>query len=165
VVVIALLVITSVCEPNVAPRPVSDSTEQYHGGEVPVDDNVYTIRGVVIGQPIQMVRLVEPAYVKESGELVNAQAEGKSLVRLLVHDVDPETRLATTAGSILLKATDIKAAGLQPNDVVTFRCRAQYEAVAAVRKRETFQADRVGTWELDYCRLATPLVSWPLGER
>jgi hypothetical protein len=41
---------------------------------------------------------------------------------------------------------------------VTFKCRAQYEAVAAVRENESFNQAKVETWELDYCRMATPVI-------
>ena len=34
----------------------------------------------------------------------------------------------------------------------------QYEALAAVRDNEKFSKTKVETWELDYCRLASPVI-------
>ena len=84
--------------------------------------------------------------------------KGKNL-RLLVHSVEPATPLAQPDRIVLIKTSDTKASALLTGDIVTFRCRAQYKAVAAVRENEDFYPSKVATWELDYCRLATPVIS------
>lgn len=152
------------CEHNVAPEPDSDSQQNYDGGQIPVDDNIYVIRGTV--QDVNsLVRQVAPAQGSVSvingvgsGSFIGEQQAGKGFVRVEVLSVAPATELAAAGNVVILKTTDTKAAALSEGDTVTFKCRAQYEAIAAVREAETFNAEKLATWELDYCRLASPIV-------
>ncbi|MCI0438548.1 MAG: hypothetical protein L0177_05395 [Chloroflexi bacterium] len=163
-----LILLLVACEFNAPPRPESDSGQAYDaGGERrPVDDNVYTITGQVVADVQTMSRQTSPAegsYNPYTGSYFGAQFGGKGFVRLLVHSVEPSTPLAQVDQIVLIKTSDTKASALLVGDIVTFRCRAQYEAVAAVRINEAFYAatiEKVETWELDYCRLATPIISF-----
>ncbi len=153
-----------------APQPASDSPQIYEtGARVPVDDTVYLISGQVVGDIASLSGQTAPAqgditglgargigYV--GGSYFGAEFGGKGFVRLLVHTAEPTTRLAPPEEIVIIKTSDTKASILLPGDVVTFKCRAQYEAVAAVRENESFNADKVETWELDYCRLLTPVI-------
>lgn len=84
---------------------------------------------------------------------------GKGFVRGVV--VESDASLAEVGHMVVLKSTDTKAIMLMPGDRATFKCRQQYEAIAAVRSYETFNADKLATWELDYCRLASPDLGTP----
>lgn len=167
IVVAMLLAAAGACEFNAPPDPDSDSEQSYNsnGYRIPVDDNVYTVSGQVVADVETMTRQTAPAhgsYSDYSGSYFGAQFGGKGFVRLLVKSVSPPSRLAEPGRIVLIKTSDTKAAALLPKDLVTFRCRAQYEAVAAVRVNEDFDPEktqRVATWELDYCRMETPVVS------
>lgn len=157
-----------------APDAGSDSNQSYaSGAKVPVDDNVYVITGQVSGQVNSLTRQVAPAHGSLSGpscygtsgcyggtsaSFFGPVESGKGFVRLLVNSAAPSTPDATPGDLVLLKVTDTKATALLPGDNVTFKCRRQYENVAAVLNNEKFNADKVATWELDYCRLASPEV-------
>lgn len=152
---------------NIAPAPDSDSSQNFSsqpGFGIPVDDAVYTITGKVIGDVESLTRQTEAAQGSygrygnyATGVYFGAEFGGKGFVRLFVHTSDSE--LAPPESIVIIKTSDTKASALLPGDVVTFKCRAQYEAVAAVRDRETFDmaaSEKLATWELDYCRLFTP---------
>ena len=62
---------------------------------------------------------------------------------------------------VILKTTDTKVTAISDGDLVTFKCRQQYEAVAAAREGQPFNAATDGTWELDYCRMAEPEFEMP----
>lgn len=163
VLVLAALFVAA-CETNVAPPPESDSPQSYQSGsQVPVDDNIYEIRGVVAGDVDSLVRQTEAARGSIAGSgygfygtYFGPEFGGKGFVRL--HVLASDSRLAPVGEIVILKTTDTKAIVLVPGDEVTFRCRAQYEAIAAVRQYETFDAERLETWELDYCRLTSPVI-------
>ena len=151
------------------PRPSSDSEQRYEPSDVkdvriPVDDNVYTINGQVAADVETMSRQLAPAiYNQYSGSYFGERFGGKRFVRLLVHSVSPAPALAEPDKITLIKTSDTKTSALLVGEVVTFRCRAQYEAVAAIRLDEALNAAKVKeveTWEWDYCRLVTPSISF-----
>lgn len=162
------------CDENSAPSADSDSRQKYaDGSTIPVDDNVYELKGEVIGPVNEVTRQVEPSkgslsgpacygtsgcFGGTSGTFTGPIEAGKTFIRLRVQSASPSTDLAPIGDVSIIKTSDTKAAALLTGDIVTFKCRRQYEAVAAVRDNEKFNADKLETWELDYCRLATPVI-------
>ena len=154
-----------------APAPDSDSSQSYKSGStVPVDDDVYTITGEVIGEVNETSRQIEPAQGQMSGSLYGNYGRmqgsftgpieaGKGFVRIRVQNSSPQTDLAPVGDVTIIKTSDTKAKALLNGDVVSFKCRRQYEALAAVKDNEKFDSKKVETWELDYCRLASPVIS------
>lgn len=149
-------------------RPDSDSGLAFEAGaRIPQDRTIYEIQGVVYEDAESLVRQTAPAqatmYYQGAygyGSYWGPQLGGKGLVRLAVIHTDPPTGLALPGTAVILKTTDTKATNLRPGDIVTFKCRAQYEAVAATLKNENFDPDTYETWELDYCRLANPTIGY-----
>jgi hypothetical protein len=149
-------------------RPDSDSGLAFEAGaRIPQDRTIYEIQGVVYEDAESLVRQTAPAqatmYYQGAygyGSYWGPQLGGKGLVRLAVIHTDPPTGLALPGTAVILKTTDTKATNLRPGDIVTFKCRAQYEAVAATLQNENFDPDTYETWELDYCRLANPTIGY-----
>jgi hypothetical protein len=168
-IVLLLVLLLTACRGQ-APQPVSDSPQAYEANaRIPVDDNVYTITGQVVGEVASLSQQTAPAqgeltglgargYGYMGGSYFGPEFGGKGFVRLFVFSAEPSTRLAPPEEIVIMKTTDTKAAALLPGDIVTFKCRAQYEAVAAVRVNESFNQSKVETWELDYCRMVTPVI-------
>lgn len=150
----------------VTPGTVVESDSSYGyaaGATIPVDHGIYTITGAVAGDVDSLVRQTEPArgYVYGSsagtfGSYYGAQFAGKGFVRLFVHTSN--TELAPAETIVILKTTDTKAVMLLPGDIVTFKCRAQTEGIAAIVTNEQYNPELGGTQELDYCRLVTPVI-------
>lgn len=167
IVILAVLLILAACSPsNEAPRPISESDQSYNTNErIPVDDTIYMISGEVFSDVESLIRQTEEASGSTfgyngviSGYYTGPQFEGKGFIRVLVSNTEPESELAPIGAVVILKTTDTKAVALLGGDQVTFKCRAQYEPLAAVRDGETFNAETLETWELDYCRLVSPIV-------
>ena len=146
-----------------SPAPQSSSGMNYAWlTTVPVDTKVYTITGTVVADVESLVRQAAPAQAQtynaeglSYATFYGPQLSGKGMVRLAVVTSDAE--LAPIGSTVILKVDDTKGILLLPGDQVTFKCRAQFEAIAAVVNRQVFDP-AAGTWELDYCRLATPVV-------
>jgi hypothetical protein len=166
--VLAVLVVAGCVPVDEAPRPDSDSSQSYRTeARIPVDDAVYTITGQVIADVGSITRQTQAARGSVSGvptgtgtfvsgSYYGPEFGGKGLIRL--HVQESNSSLAPIGEIVLLKSTDIKGAALLPGDTVTLKCRAQYEALAAVRENSNFDQELVETWELDYCRLVTPVI-------
>jgi hypothetical protein len=159
-------------ETNTAPRPDSDSSQSFSSSStedgIPVDDNVYYIKGQVISDVNSLTRQTDAAsgevfgyggtgFGVMSGSYYGPEFGGKGFIRILVMNSD--SFLAPKGEVVILKSTDTKGIALLPGDVVEFKCRHQYEAIAAVRDYETFDVDKLETWEIDYCRFISPIIS------
>lgn len=170
VILLALFLTGCTDEPEEDPTVDSDSSQSYaDGSRVPTDTEVYTITGEVVGQVNSLERQVEPAHGEISGSTFNGYGsisgstfgpveKGKGYVRILVNEADPTVDLAPVGDVSILKVTDTKGTALVAGDIVTFKCRRQYEAIAAVKDNQKFDKTAVETWELDYCRLASPVI-------
>lgn len=153
----------SACTSPSAPAADSDSSQQYANSEIPVDQKIYTISGEVSGQVNDLTRQVKPAQGSllgingyTSGSYFGPVESGKGFIRLRVASSDVD--IAPKGELVVLKVSDTKGTALVEGDVVTFKCRKQYENIAAVMDNEKLDVQKAATWELDYCRLATPKV-------
>jgi len=154
-----------------APAPDSDSSQSFkEGAKIPVDTEVYVITGEVIGEVNSVTRQVEPAqgqvngslygsYGSLSGSFTGPIEKGKGFVRVRVQSSEPSTELAPVGDVAIIKTSDTKVSALLNGDIITFKCRRQYENIAAIKENEKFDADKLATWELDYCRLAAPVIA------
>lgn len=157
-----------------APAPDSDSQQEFEdGNEVPIDKTVYIIQGTVQSPVESLVRQTEAAggsmsgwqaggFGSISGSYFGPEFGGKGFIRVLVEESN--SHLAPVGTVAILKSSDTKASILGHGDRVTFKCRAQYEAVAAVLDNEKFDREALQTWELDYCRMVNPNVELPAPE-
>lgn len=172
VIPLALLALSACSEPaDQAPEIESDSGQAYKAGtKIPVDDNVYTITGEVIGPVNDVTRQIKPAegyvsgsafggYGSMTGSFTGPVEGGKGFVRLRVESINPDTESASVGDVTIVKTSDTKVKALMNGDIVTFKCRRQYEALAAVRENSSVKIEEVATWELDYCRLFTPVIT------
>ncbi|MEZ4708377.1 MAG: hypothetical protein R3A44_14290 [Caldilineaceae bacterium] len=163
---IAWIWVLSLLLSSCSPSPESSNAFSYAwGAKIPVDTNVYTLSGQVAADAESLVRQTAPAQAQtysaegvSMGSYYGPQLNGKGMVRLRVATSDSE--LAPAGSTVLLKLDDTKGILLAAGDQITLKCRAQFEAIAAVQNRQPFDP-AAGVWELDYCRLATPVVSAP----
>lgn len=163
-----LLVLVGVAVASCSPDPSdpdvqSDSSQVYSKAKVPTDTNVYVITGVVDSGVESLTRQTSPGqgsttgyrgYV--SGSYFGPTEAGKGYVRVRVTSVDRANDSTKIGDVSILKVTDTKATALLPGDLVTFKCRRQYEAIAAIQNNQRLDVLADGTWELDYCRMYTP---------
>lgn len=168
---LALLTFTS-CGVNTLPHPDSDSDQDYvSSAEIPVDDNIYELSGYIVGDINSYSYQVGEGYTSgyvygANGYLVGGVsgssslwAEGKGFVRITLDYINPQSKLAKAGDTVIVKTSDQKVRALLPGDYVRFKCRAQYEAIAAVRENSTFDEDLAETWEFDYCRMSSVKIS------
>lgn len=159
-----LILTAGACDSN--PTADSDSKQSYGSdAKVDVDEKTYVITGEVVTQVNSLTRQVEPAKGSitgyngyTSGSFTGPVEAGKGFVRLKVSVSNPAAPEAPVGEVAIIKTTDTKVTALMAGDVITFKCRRQYENIAAVKDGQKFNKEEVGTWELDYCRLASPVI-------
>lgn len=157
VIVLLLILLLSGCN-----SPKSDSGIEFLPAEIPIDPDIFTLRGTVVTDILSIQTTQAQGYSSATQyygySTFSLWQEGKGFVRLLVDDASPMTNLAEPGTTIIIKTTDTKLKAILPGDMITLKCRAQYENVAATRVNEVIDIERYGTWELDFCRMVTPLV-------
>lgn len=168
VMVLMAGVLLVACDDQSAPSVSNDnSSQKYQDTSIPYNLGIFTVTGVVESPVQSLVRQTQAAQGSlsgfaysgigsVSGSYFGPEFGGKGFVRLRVENSD--STLAVVGSIVLLKSTDTKASILGPGDRVTFKCREQYEAVAAVAENEKLDKDQAATWELDFCRMVTPSV-------
>lgn len=152
--------------------PESESGIRYQGGDgLPVDERIYHIEGMVVADVGSLVRQDSPGYGSiggyaangtgyVSGYYVGPTINGKSFVRIRVSNIDPgDTDWVASGQIVIIKGTDTKMTVLLPGDNVKFICRRQAEAIAAIHPGEWYNAKTNTTWELDYCRMESPVIT------
>jgi hypothetical protein len=163
------------CSGESNPAPDSDSSQSYDSGsKIPTDTAVYDIVGTVTAGVKSLTRQEQAAHGSSfgyvggsgagfsgfsSGSYFGPVQTGRGFVRITVDSATPATDLAPVGDTVILKVSDTKGTALLPGDTVKFRCRRQYEAVAAIKNNQKFDASADETWELDYCRLASPVIT------
>ena len=169
---ISIFVFAALAMSACVPVAQSDNSEASFGlikGErIPTAESVYVVTGEVIADVESMVRQVRPARGSVSsvngssyGYYVGPTIDGKSFIRIVVADINPRpTDINAYAESgIIFKFTDTKATALLPGDIIEFKCRRQYESVAPVRDNEPFDIEKFSTWEFDFCRMTTGIIT------
>lgn len=144
-----------------APGKTVESDSGYTYGPVlgkaprlPLDDTIYTITGTVDGHPVSMRST--KALTSTDDTVTVLDTTGKGFVRVRVEESSwPPAR---PEDLVILKTTDTNVLALEEGDPVTFRCRAQAEAVAPSYTGQVYDEELAVTWELDFCRLLSPVL-------
>ena len=153
----------------VTTNPRSESDIQFKGGHgLPVDTRIYYLTGEVVGEVESLTRQVAPARSSlsvygsyASGYSVGPTINGKSFIRLKVDAIKPtDTDWVAVGQIVIVKGTDTKLTALLPGDKVSIMCRRQAEPIAAVYPDEYYDQNTHTTWELDYCRMESPVVDY-----
>ena len=149
--------------------PTSESNIAYivaANAGLPVDKRYYLLTGTVVADVSSLTRMTSPGYGYitgyngyTSGYYQAPTINGKSFIRLLVSKINPgDTDWVATGDIVVVKGTDTKLTALLPGDKVDIECRRQAEAVAAIYPGEWFNPANATTWELDYCRMVSPVI-------
>lgn len=149
--------------------PTSESGINYTvaaNAGLPVDKRYYKLTGTVVADVSSLTRMTSPGYGYitgyngyTSGYYQPPTIGGKSFIRLQVDKINPADTDWVAAGEIVVvKGTDTKLTALLPGDKVDIECRRQAEAVAAIYPGEWFNPADATTWELDYCRMVSPVI-------
>lgn len=165
--IVGIALALTACNPAAGTVAESDSGYIYKNNDsqakIPLDDAIYTLTGVVVGD-VRSVTSQGPTTAKvtvtegvTTGTFFTPEMTGKGMVRLWVERSDYVN--APAESIVILKTTDTKAAALLNGDRVTFKCRAQAEAIAPSYTDQPYDPTELPiTWELDFCRMSTARV-------
>lgn len=137
--------------------------QSYKQAKLPLDNNLYTLTGVIVGDVNSIARpgpaKIVTAYRSEYysvGTYFPPEMSGKGLARLWVEKSDfPGVPPETIA---IIKSTDTKLIAVLPGDRITVRCRVQAEAIAPSYTGQVYDPEKAVTLELDFCRMVSPVI-------
>lgn len=165
-ILLIVCMITASCAPLDGTVADTDSGYTYKNKDsaaIPLNDAIYTVSGTVMAGVDSLVRSTTSSYATENVNQLTVTSTGKGFVRLKVTESD--SSLAPLEAVVILKTIDTKVIALLPGDVVTLRCHAQAEAIPASYTGQPYDNVLAITWELDYCRLLTPVIGGGKGTK
>lgn len=133
-----------------------------------IDSNIYILNVTMLGDPISNKNIGGEGVSRQYSDIYgfgNSRLwqDGKGLVAVHVNSVSPALDYVQPGMDIVLKTTDLKIMAIEDGYSFEVRCRNDYEPVASLQDNEMTN-DRYDTYELDYCRMTNPRITFEGGE-
>lgn len=149
--IIALLFVFIVgCQPTTPTISTTDNSGS------PTDSGMYIITGRVVADTESLTRQIQPTtgtvYGSGYGYFRGEVIDGKTFIRLQIIKSSPQLPDAENGQIVIIKGVDTKLQMVLPGDIITLKCRRDYEAVARFLTEE-IDWEKQATWEIDYCRM------------
>ena len=133
-----------------------------------VDSNIYKLNVTMLGEPISNRVIGGEGVSRQYKDIygfgnTRLWQDGKGLVSVHVNSISPNLDYIKPGMDIVLKTTDLKVMAIDPGYTFEVRCRNDYEPVASLQDNEVTNSE-YDTYELDYCRMSTPGITYTEGE-
>ena len=133
-----------------------------------IDSNIYILNVTMLGDPKSNKNIGGEGVARQYSDIYgfgNSRLwqDGKGLVSVHVNSVSPSLDYVKPGMDIVLKTTDLKIMAIDPGYSFEVRCRNDYEPVASLQNNEITN-ERYDTYELDYCRMSNPKITYEGGE-
>ncbi|MBQ4512226.1 MAG: hypothetical protein II969_04485 [Anaerolineaceae bacterium] len=133
-----------------------------------IDSNIYVLNVTMLGDPKSNKNIGGEGVARQYSDIYgfgNSRLwqDGKGLVAVRVNSVSPALDYVQPGMDIVLKTTDLKIMAIEDGYSFEVRCRNDYEPVASLQDNEMTN-DRYDTYELDYCRMTNPRITFEGGE-
>ncbi len=133
-----------------------------------IDSNIYVLNVTMLGDPKSNKNIGGEGVARQYSDIYgfgNSRLwqDGKGLVAVRVNSVSPTLDYVQPGMDIVLKTTDLKIMAIEDGYSFEVRCRNDYEPVASLQDNEMTN-DRYDTYELDYCRMTNPRITFEGGE-
>lgn len=133
-----------------------------------IDSNIYVLNVTMLGDPKSNKNIGGEGVARQYSDIYgfgNSRLwqDGKGLVAVRVNSVSPSLDYVQPGMDIVLKTTDLKIMAIEDGYSFEVRCRNDYEPVASLQDNEMTN-DRYDTYELDYCRMTNPRITFEGGE-
>ena len=129
-----------------------------------IDSNIYILNVTMLGDPISNKNIGGEGVSRQYSDIygygnTRLWQDGKGLVAVHVNSISPALDYIKPDSDIVLKTTDLKIMAIGEGYSFEVRCRSDYEPVASLQDNELTN-DRYDTYELDYCRMANPQITY-----
>lgn len=129
-----------------------------------IDSNIYVLNVTMLEPPVSNKNIGGEGVARQFSDIYgfgNSRLwqDGKGLVSVHVNTVNPSLDYIKPGMDIVLKTTDLKIMAIESGYSFEVKCRNDYEPVASLQDNE-LTTDRYETYELDYCRMTNPQISF-----
>ena len=127
-----------------------------------IDSNIYKLNVTMLDAPVSNRTMGGEGVQRQYSDIYgfgNSRLwqDGKGMIAVHVNSISPSLNYIQPGTDIVLKTTDLKIMAIDPGYSFDIRCRSDYEPVASLQNNEVTNGD-YDTYELDYCRMATPKI-------
>ena len=129
-----------------------------------IDSNIYVLNVTMLGDPVSNKNIGGEGVSRQYSDIYgygNSRIweDGKGMVSVHVNSISPSLDYLKEGMDIVLKTTDLKIMAVDPGYSFEVKCRNDYEPVASLQDNE-LTTERYDTYELDYCRMTNPQISY-----
>ena len=126
--------------------------------------NIYVLNVTMLGEPESNKNLGGEGVARQYSDIYgfgNSRLwqDGKGMISVHVNTINPSLDYIKPGTDVVLKTTDLKIMAIDPGYSFEVRCRNDYEPVASLQNNEV-TSERYDTWELDYCRMTNPKITY-----
>lgn len=145
-----------------ADTAASENTVAKSNGNIYYDPSLYTMTVRIGGSPKEHTEIHASGsasyYNGIGGGSMVVWQDGKGIIPAYVIEMEPTSSIVSVGDSILLKTEDLKMSRLEEGWVVEIKCRMDYEPLTELHvPNEVVDAELTQTWELDLCRMSSPV--------
>ena len=160
IMLIALLtLIVAGCQTRISDSGFSQKTVGKN-----IDSTIYILNVTMLGEVASNKDLSAEGTGRQYSDIygysdMRLWQDGKGLISVHVNSINPSLNYIKPDTDIILKTTDLKIMAITPGYQFEVKCRSDYEPVASLEDNE-MTTDRHTTYELDYCRMTTPEITF-----
>ena len=157
--ILALMLVLTACSTR-----TSDSGYSLKTVGKRIDSNIYVLNVTMLGDPISNKNIGGEGVSRQYSDIygfgnTRIWQDGKGMISVHVNSVSPSLDYLKPGMDIVLKTTDLKIMAVDPGYSFEVKCRNDYEPVASLQDNE-LTTERYDTYELDYCRMTNPQITY-----
>lgn len=129
-----------------------------------IDSTIYILNVTMLGEVTSNKDLSAQGTGRQYSDIygydnMRLWQDGKGLISVHVNSISPSLNYIKPNTDIILKTTDLKIMAITAGYQFEVKCRSDYEPVASLEDNE-MTTDRYTTYELDFCRMTTPEITF-----
>ena len=157
--VLAFLMVLTACSTR-----TSDSGYSLKTVGKRIDSNIYVLNVTMLGDPVSNKNIGGEGVARQYSDIygfgnTRLWQDGKGMISVHVNSISPSLDYLKPDTDIVLKTTDLKIMAIDPGYTFEVKCRNEYEPVASLQDNE-LTSERYDTYELDFCRMTNPQISY-----
>ena len=157
--VLAFLMVLTACSTR-----TSDSGYSLKTVGKRIDSNIYVLNVTMLGDPVSNKNIGGEGVARQYSDIYGFEntrlwQDGKGMISVHVNSISPSLDYLKPDTDIVLKTTDLKIMAIDPGYTFEVKCRNEYEPVASLQDNE-LTSERYDTYELDFCRMTNPQISY-----
>ncbi len=167
--ILVMLIFVALLTLSACQTRISDSGYSLKSVGANIDSNIYILDVTMLGAPMSNTNIGGEGVSRQYSDIygygnMRLWQEGKGLVSVRVNSINPNLSYVKAGMDIVLKTTDLKVMAINEGYRFEVKCRNDYEPVASLQDNEMSSA-RYDTYELDFCRMTNPEITFEAAQQ